>query len=139
MKELHRYGKINKGISECAINKFKEHLWYLGSELIVLALFSDKVSNAEKRRIFQKMTKLSDGNWIERNKKLEDHSNIMIQNLNDFIGSSSMTVLKSLQLDIGFMFESNVRDCANLEDYKKRRKLSIRLRSLMTQRKELSN
>lgn len=123
MKELHRYGKINKDISTAAIQKFHNHLWYLGSELIVLALFSDKVNNAEKRNIFQKMKKLDDGKWTERNKKLEVHCEIEKKKLSDFVDSSSMTVLKSLQLDIEFMFEKNVRAWENLEEYKTAKKI----------------
>lgn len=70
IKELHRYGKINKDIANVAIQKFHDHLWYLGSELIVLALFSDKVNTAEKRNIFNKMKKLDDGKWtVIRNSK----------------------------------------------------------------------
>lgn len=123
MKELHRYGKVNKDISKCAIEKFCGHLWYLGSELVVLALFSDKVNNAEKRKIFDKMRKLSDGKWVQRNKKLESHSNIEKKSLSDLVDSSSLTVLKSLRLDIGFMFESCVRDWHTLKEYKTAKKI----------------
>lgn len=119
MKELHRYGKINKAISEAAIAKFQDHLWYLGPELIVLALFSDKVNTTEKRQIFQKMKKLNDGKWAERKKKLEEHTEIEKKKLSDFVDSSSMTVLESLRLDIVFMFENNVRAWENLEEYKR--------------------
>lgn len=117
MNELHLYGKVNKYISDCAIEKFQGHLWYLGSELVVLALFSDKVNNAEKRKIFEKMRKLSDGKWVERNKRLENHSNIVKNSLSDFADSSYMTVLQSLQLDIGFMFDNSVREWHSLEEY----------------------
>lgn len=73
-----------------------DHLWYLGPELIVLALFSDKVNTTEKRQIFQKMKKLNDGKWAERKKKLEDHTEIEKKNcailsnlLYDCVGKSS--------------------------------------------------
>lgn len=123
MKELHRYSKVNKDISVAAIAKFQDHLWYLGPELVVLALFSDKVSTAEKRRIFEKMRKLNDGKWIERNKKLENHNDIAKKNLNDLVDSSSMTVLESLRLDIGFMFQNNVRVWNDMKEYKAAKKV----------------
>lgn len=123
MKELHRYGKVNKGISACAVRKFQDHLWYLGSELVVLALFSDKVNNAEKRKIFEKMRKLSDGKWVKRNKKLENHSNIEKKSLSDLVDSSSITVLKSLRLDVEFMFENSVRVWHSLEEYRTAKKI----------------
>lgn len=56
------YVKYFKSIStitvETAITALKRHLWYLGEELIVLGLFSDKVSNETKKHMQQKLLSL---------------------------------------------------------------------------------
>lgn len=61
MKELGRYSVINEKISESAIQKFNDHLWYLGSELVVLSLFSDQVTDPVKHRMFERMKILDNG------------------------------------------------------------------------------
>lgn len=123
MKELGCYSKINKVISESAIDKFNDHLWYLGSELVVLSLFSDKVQDDVKRRMFDKMKALDNGQWTERNLRLKDSTNIFKKNLDDLVSASSMTALKSLKLDIKFMFDNDVSGWNTLDSYKAAKKI----------------
>lgn len=118
MKELERYSAINKDISSSAILKFKEHLWYLGSELVVLSLFSDKVADSVKNRMFGKMKILDNGQWTQRNWRLLNSTDICKKDLDDFVDASSMTVLKSLNVDIQFMFENDASDWKNLDSYR---------------------
>lgn len=117
MKELKRYSEINDAISKHAIGKFKEHLWYLGPELVVLSLFSDKVSDIVKRRMFEKMKALDNSQWTQRTWRLTDSTDIFEKDLDDLVGSSSMTALKSLKLDIKFMFENDVSQWKSLDSY----------------------
>lgn len=118
IKELERYSAINKKVSEFSFHKFKEHLWYLGPELVVLSLFSNKVTDIVKRRMFEKMKKLDKGQWTKRNWRLLDSSDIFEKDLYDLVDASSMSALKSLKIDIKFMFESDVSDWKNLDSYK---------------------
>lgn len=69
-KSLNRYRRINESIANCAIGKFKDHLWYLGCELVVLSFFSNKVEANVKAPMFDKMKSLDDREWVERNRKL---------------------------------------------------------------------
>lgn len=77
LKELHRYAMVDRAVSQLSIDKIKEHLWYLGSELVVLSLFSDKVANEVKHRMFERMTSMDNGHWTKRNWKLKDFSDII--------------------------------------------------------------
>lgn len=43
LKELDIYRQIDADVAESALESFKRHLWYLGDELVVLSLFSEKV------------------------------------------------------------------------------------------------
>lgn len=118
MKDLKRYAKINDIVSTRAIEKFSDHLWYLGSELVILSLFSDKVPDDIKHRMFDKMKMLDSGKWDDRCQRLIDSKNLFKKNLDELVGPSSMMALKSLQLDIDFMFKNDVHEWKNLNDYK---------------------
>lgn len=118
MKELERYSAVNQEISDLAILKFTEHLWYLSSELVVLSLFSDKVADSVKNRMFRKMKKMDRNQWTDRNGRLLGCTDFSKKDLHDFVDGSSMAALKSLKLDIEFMFENNASNWKNLESYK---------------------
>lgn len=55
IKQIHQYSTINKTVSDIAMKKLENHLWYLGAELLPLCLFSDKISVEEKRQIVTAM------------------------------------------------------------------------------------
>jgi hypothetical protein len=42
--QLYKFKKINTDIGDVAISKLERHLWYLGPELVPLALFSDNLT-----------------------------------------------------------------------------------------------
>ncbi|KAK6183335.1 hypothetical protein SNE40_010836 [Patella caerulea] len=44
-KGILKYAAINSTISDSAARTLKRHLWYLSSDLVLLSLFSSKVSN----------------------------------------------------------------------------------------------
>lgn len=118
LKDLNRYSRINAEIANCAIEKFQDHLWYLGSELVVLALFSNKVNDNVKARMFRKMKLLDDEQWTERNRKAIFDDSIFKKELHNLVDSSSMTVLKSLKINIDFMFQHDIKNWRHLDDYK---------------------
>lgn len=123
LKSLNRYSRINKEIVNCAIEKFQDHLWYLGSELVVLSLFSDKVEDKIKSRMFEKMKHLDDGEWTQRDYQLTFDKGIFKKELFDLVGPSSMTVLKSLKINIDFMFQNDVKKWKHLNDYQKAKEI----------------
>lgn len=51
MQELHDYEDYDIDVAQAAIKGFREHLWYLGGELIALSLFSNKVTTDIKNRM----------------------------------------------------------------------------------------
>lgn len=54
MQQLHLYREHDFEISQAAINSFKDHLWYLGAELITLSLFSSNVTVETKNKMRHK-------------------------------------------------------------------------------------
>uniref|UniRef100_H3ANX0 Uncharacterized protein n=1 Tax=Latimeria chalumnae TaxID=7897 RepID=H3ANX0_LATCH len=53
LERLQKYSKINKGVTDGAIQKLLGHLWYLSEELIGLAFFDPLVPLDEKRAMLQ--------------------------------------------------------------------------------------
>ena len=49
------YCKVDVEIANTALKSFKNHLWYLTEELVVLSLFSSLVDNSMKAKIVNKM------------------------------------------------------------------------------------
>jgi len=54
-KNIKQYAEVNKAVADAALKNIDRHLWYVGPELVPLALFSNKVSVEEKRRIIEHM------------------------------------------------------------------------------------
>ena len=51
LKTLKGYKKVDKVISQAALSKFCQHLWYLTEEIAALSLFDDAVDEETKVRI----------------------------------------------------------------------------------------
>ena len=48
---LLMYEAVNPEVSIIAVRVFQRHLWYLTAEMVLLALFSNKVPQEEKRAL----------------------------------------------------------------------------------------
>jgi len=59
-KRTEQYAVINKTFSDATKKTLRNHLWYLGSELVPFALFSSKISAYEKRLMAQAMADSGD-------------------------------------------------------------------------------
>ena len=57
LKDLIKYREINQKVSEVALLKMKNHLWYLAENVLPLALFDDDLSADSKRIIVEKISK----------------------------------------------------------------------------------
>lgn len=116
-KNLFHYSKLNKTISDTAIGKYSNHLWYIGPEMIFLSLFSSGVKIDEKQKIFNEMVSKDNG-WTERCLKLEVTKGLQNKKLHQLVGSASLSALKSLHIDIKFMFDHPASEWSSLQQYK---------------------
>lgn len=105
IKEMDQYLDIDRSIASAALNAFKRHLSYLSDELILLSLFSDKVSDEEKD-IMNLM--------IVRNPRVPDRTANSIQykdeinevqhlHLHNFINLRSFFLFSRLRIDDNFL------------------------------------
>ncbi|ESO03026.1 hypothetical protein HELRODRAFT_173886 [Helobdella robusta] len=56
LSRIEQYSEINKNVASAGTKKFKNHLWYLGTEMVWLSLFSNKVANAKEQLTMEAMT-----------------------------------------------------------------------------------
>jgi len=116
-KQIKQYASINQAVSEAAIKKLDRHLWYIGPELILLSLFSDKPSLEEKRLIVNSLQQCGD-DWSVRGYKLEETTDLNTKELHHLVTSSSMAALRSLGLDITFISGSDPSAWSSSETFR---------------------
>ena len=98
---IKQYSEINKVISNAAMKKLQNHTWYLGSEMIPLSLFSDRVCDTEKKLIVEAMIQ-SGADWSVRGIKCPaaELNKLEKKQLHELVTSSSTAALQSLGLDV---------------------------------------
>lgn len=118
MKELDEYVAIDEEIANIALAAHKRHLWYLSDELIVLALFSNKVPLEVKMNMVARLIRhvgQRTENSIKYTTEIDDIANIQ---LHDFISPRSFFLSERLQLDAGFLNE-NPREWHKINAFKR--------------------
>lgn len=67
LKKLHQYKSIDKKVSIVAVEKCKNHLWYLNPESAAMAFFDESVLLDVKRCMVRELNKIGDiGNVIPK-------------------------------------------------------------------------
>ncbi|KAG0712007.1 hypothetical protein GWK47_019372 [Chionoecetes opilio] len=98
--DLHKYRNLNSKISETTVKTFKRHFWYLGTNLVGLALFSDKVTIEEKTKMVEKLAIDKDLDKKRWTTALQDPSSVT---LSDLVTKESLFSFTELKLDSSFL------------------------------------
>lgn len=118
LNEIDAYKQVDPQISDVASTAMKRHLWYLSDELIVLSLFSSKVSAAAKNAI---CARLDHNNVGERTRNSRRHTDeirsIPNLELQSFVSERSFFLLDVLAIDTSFLLE-NANDWEHMESYR---------------------
>lgn len=120
LAELQKYSEYNEMIANSVLGSFLNHLWYLGGELVVLAIFSDGVQIAEKNRMRIKLTSRRYPARTENSLRLK-HYDIGTQ-LNDLVTERSQFLFSILDINLSFLKE-RAETWENNTSYKKAKKL----------------
>lgn len=120
ISELQRYSSYNEKIANSVLNSFQNHLWYLGEELAVLALFSDLVSIEDKNIIRLKLTSRVIPARRNNSLRLKEYTDGL--KLTDMITERSRLLLSLLDLDLSFL-EKNAEMWVRNKSYKEARKI----------------
>lgn len=115
---LTRYEAIDATVSRITINKLKNHLWYLSPELILLALFSNEVPNAEKELMVQTAIKKDKPLLKRRSVRTITCKTADNKRLHNFVGPQSLSLLRNLPIEIKFIYDYNPAQWKNLDQYK---------------------
>lgn len=117
LKAIHDYKQVDPEIASVALAAMKRHLWYLSDELIVLSLFSDKVTAEDKNE----MSIMLNHHYEERTRNslryIDEIRDIQNLKLQSFISERSFFLLNLLEIDTNFLFE-DARDWENIESYR---------------------
>lgn len=101
LQRLEEYAETDSSTAHIALQKLKNHLWYLSEDLVVMCLFSDKISPDQKKEItqaMQKRPKKKDSRRFEgKTTSFKDHQ------LKDFATSRSMNFFTSLNINARFL------------------------------------
>lgn len=108
MQDLEEFATIDQEISNLAIAALSRHLYYLSEEMIVLLLFSDKLSAAEKNQLAGRLLEI-DENLPERNLRLnhtkynEHVDSWSTKQIVDFIGNRSLHLFQLFNIPLNFL------------------------------------
>jgi hypothetical protein len=104
VKAIMQFSKINDTVARAAMKKLKNHLWYLGPEMVPLSLFSSKVADEEKKRMVEAML-LNGNDWSVHVKRyaVDEVAGLESNDLHDFIKPSSSAALQLLGLDVSIL------------------------------------
>src|SRR5215469_5853407 len=97
LKSLSVYRKKNKELANAAINKIKNHLWYLSEELIAMAFFDDRITFETKRKMKEALP-----NHVESNPPKRQTINIDTfesRQLEDFVTKNTKIFFNIMWLD----------------------------------------
>jgi hypothetical protein len=111
-QNLLKYEKINSIISSSALKAVKRHLWYLCSEMLPLALFSDLVPDSERKYLAEQLLLVQPadamaiptqrfGTGFGKPKFPADI--ISTTRLGDLVTCDSWLFFKLLDMDVGFL------------------------------------
>lgn len=80
-QDLHNYRNLISKILETTVKTFKRHFWYLGTDLVGLALVSDKVTIEEKTKMVEKLAIDKDLDKKRWTTAPQDPSSVTLSNL----------------------------------------------------------
>ena len=116
---IKQYSEIKKVISNAAMKKLQNHTWYLGSEMIPLSLFSDRVCDTEKKLIVEAMIQ-SGADWSVRGIKCPaaELNKLEKKQLHELVTSSSTAALQSLGLDVTILSGTDPKTWEEIAEFR---------------------
>lgn len=116
IKDLVAYEVVNPQIAKVAAQKFSSHLWYLSEELILMSLFDDSISVADKQAIVTAIHESSLSEDEPPKKAYVDLATIGDRQLSSFVSKQSLALFHLLQLSPSFL-EANVSSWKTNDNY----------------------
>lgn len=107
LKAMKAYETVDKTISNAAIQKFCQHLWYLAEEVAILSLFDDDINQESKVKIVANLAKenpsVHNKRYIPSREELSGP--LFEKNMDDFVSMNSRSFFRRLKIDDSFLME----------------------------------
>jgi len=105
IRKLYNYSSIDNNISREALNKCRNHLWYLTPKAVALAFFDKSISIKSKRKMIVKLNNKTDSNEkIKRlNLKESEIPEFVKNEIEFFVSSETLDFFKIFNLDTEFL------------------------------------
>lgn len=104
IKKSIAYAIIDKSLSNAALDKMRNHLWYLSPEMIGFAFFDPAVSLEEKRKMVASLKKKAKIT-LKRGVSIEDLRSFTSKNLSDFVTEATLTFFNNFRISTEFLLE----------------------------------
>ena len=107
LKDCHDFKSINKSVSQTALKKILNHLWYFNPQNVAMAFFDSDVSIDEKRRMILKLNVPYDEDEDDEKKKvfvhISDVPNVCEQGIEQFVSSKTKDFFKKISLSTDWL------------------------------------
>lgn len=115
LKSSIAYSGINERISAIVSKRFSKHLWYLTEETVALAFFDPSVSNEEKKKMVENLSRPADPTILTEipEDALPDFEQ---KSLSDFVTEKTLQFFNRFCISLDFVDE-NPSEWASLESY----------------------
>lgn len=122
LQEMDKYKEFDQEVALAGLIAMKRHLWYLGEELVILALFSNKLSNEEKDIINLLLIPVVMPHRTCNSLRFQDTlNNIQDLRIHNFISVRSFFLLERLGIDTSF-FQESAEIWHTMETYRQAKK-----------------
>jgi len=100
--DLSNYSKTDPGVAGAALTALNRHLWYLTEEIVPFALFSNLVSEPEKRQIACQLLKVRQAEPLENGIPVFPQLNTSTK-LIHLVGKKSLLLFNLLNIESGWL------------------------------------
>lgn len=107
VKTLIRYSSIDEIISQNALKKICNHLWYLVPETASLSFFDENISILTKQKMVAATNNKNNMKYLKKiNINLKDIDCFLNKNIEDFITESSLNFFERFGINKNFLLEN---------------------------------
>ena len=101
VQDLLRYQTVNAVVSNAAQRKFAKHLWYLGEELLGLAVFDEDLPEKDREYLVM-ATRFRESRAQNPKRSEEDIKYLETKSLPDLASKATQEFFRILEIDVSF-------------------------------------
>lgn len=103
LREAYEFAEIDKVMSDAAIDKMKNHLWYLTPDTVGLAFFDPNVSLDIKRKMVKRLNERNPAVAFVEYRKYKDVPKLLKCDLSDFVSYKTKLFFSKFEIESDFL------------------------------------